>query len=270
MEWQHEVHSWRKWLAPLFANVPTYHERARGPFVRPSLRIEDTAPQMLPTGGKEGAWIDNRTVTISYFASGYDNMLDKEQLIINKLWTAKYITGYLKDFKYPSPFVKAVSFPGSTIGGVTVYVYVTGVDKNNIETLADFVQFAVPSGDNGVQVRPDRYPMSTPWFEKYNVYITNNQSSIKLNAGQLTQPIAGGWITGNFGALGSGANLPTTSEIPFRSIKVLDIESRKQEDPIDDGVWDLHIMVKTQSIGIPLRRQDKDQLKTINRRVYYT
>lgn len=267
MDLKYELYSWRKWLIAtfpsLFPSNPIYDERARGIFARPGIRLEEASHVSLDTGGRGSGWLDQRTMSLIYFATSFDNMLTVEYTIIEKLKRDKYVKGYLTNFTYPEPYIEEYDSIGSAIGGTTVYVLVTGL-RSSQESLGSEVEKSV-TANKGLLIRPDRFPFGAPWFQEYNVYVYGTSGAPKLHT-KIVQPNQG-WIELSVNTLGVGAVAPVTSEIEAGHLMIGDINVIRTEDSIENGAWNLTINVNTQSIGVPYREQDVSTIKYVNPRL---
>jgi len=261
MDYINELYSWRKFLSDLFPGVLVLEERDVGLFARPSFRLEESAHVAEPTGGRLSGYLDNRTMQIVYFANNFDDALSKESIIYEKLMRDKIIQGYMEDFVYPKPLLKVVTANPSTIGGKTVFIRTTGLIEGK-ETLAAEETIVVPAGNNGVLIRANRFPLSYPWFSRYNVYV-NEVVDTPLLLGTLDQPAGKLWAELTVSNLGVGAAAPTTSEVKFRNITVLNMTTSRREDEIVDGVWNAFFSISTQSLGFILHDQSIETVKTV-------
>ncbi len=266
---QNEILSWRKFLLQFdgLTTIPIHDQRPEPSLVRPIWRLESTSDIANGLGGRDSNWMDERTIKVHYLATSLSDMYTMEKKIVEVLRRTKIVPGYLEDFEYPGPFLTAVADVGSTIDNTTVFIGVTGIDRSANETLLTEASIALVA-DEAVKVRVDRYPLSTPWFPTYNVYIGSATGQLKLHTSGLVQPVDKTWPEVTLNALAPGGNSPpTNSEVTFLNIMVdEDLSITRMEDPNTSGIWDVILSVSTRSLGIPVRPQDVPTLASVTER----
>jgi len=248
-----EIFSIGKYLSDKFTTLSTV-ETARfvGAIPRPSARII-LAAESSPSIGSVG-YLDERNWIIWYHASSEADARVVADEIKMDLKSEKKIDAYLHDF----PFLAPTMFD-STGGSLAVASYdikITGIRGAQETNPSVVVTGVVATGKNSLVINLPKIPSSYTEFDFYRIYASVEggtpilQATVAHSAGReynqtytLTSIISG------------GAEPPTESEVPYKTIFIREVDSEIIEDADDDGVFDARISLLTRSHGFIVSSQ---------------
>ncbi len=251
-EIQDTLYSVRKVLYNEFGNsVKILLERDGGKFERPSIKLDVDSSETADIASSYYASM--RTVRIRYLGTSRSDTQQKASQIEALLMRKRYIPHVMRNWKYPTPGLRALD--GGNLGAGTYYVRVAGETLLGEYSLAsDSYSITISEGQN-IKVLIPMVGGGTGYFKNYRIYVGMVAGYEKLLA---TVPASSEAIVTQYTVSSVPVNNntpPESSEIYYRFMKMETINTIFMEDLTDIGKWDAVINTDFRFINGRVREQ---------------
>jgi len=251
-EMQDTLYSVRKVLYNEFgSSIKILLERDSGRFARPSIKLDLNSSEAQDIASNY--YFSRRTLQIRYLGESRSDAQAKASQIEYLFKRKRYLPHIMRNWKYPTPGLRAVD--DGSLGPGTYYVRVAGETLLGEYSLASESYSIELEDSQDIKVLIPMVGGGTGYFQNYKVYVGMVEGNERLLA---TVPAASDAIVTQYtiSSLPINTDPPaSSSEIYYRFIRLDTIQTAFMEDLTDIGKWDAVLTVNFHFVNGRVREQ---------------
>ena len=211
----------------------------------------------IPVGGVP--FLDNDRWCILYSGKDEDDVRDVISDIQNDLSEKNRILGYLYEYTFQNPRINiitdSVAVPNQEYITPENYTLAfSGVRNiNSIEYESELYkhgEITIPA-DSYLNMQFPKVPAKVTIFDKYNVYIQQNDDYIKVaEINQIDKSCNQIGIVRSLEPIVPNENPNSSKLIPYKKMQVISTYSEMDENPLEDGFWSGFVLLYLQTPGM--------------------